>query len=156
MSKIDDAIKRVNDLVKAYNPDQPRDPGGEGGGQWISDGGGTDDKKVAYKPKGKQPADAPLNSRGEPVYDNSEFKYDDNAEDAASTQSIKDTAAGTLKLFQYKVKQKVKSGAEDAEYWQAQLDEAKGWYKNLAGARNKTSAGKAYEALLASTEGINQ
>lgn len=27
---------------KAYNPNQPRDPGGEGGGQWVS-GGGSDD-----------------------------------------------------------------------------------------------------------------
>ncbi len=26
-------------IMKAYDPDQPRDPGGEGGGQWVSAGG---------------------------------------------------------------------------------------------------------------------
>ena len=41
MSKLDQVIIKVRDLVKAYNPNQPRDPGGEGGGQWVSEGGGT-------------------------------------------------------------------------------------------------------------------
>lgn len=35
--------------VKAFNPSQPRDPGGEGGGEWISAGGGEGDGKP--KPK---------------------------------------------------------------------------------------------------------
>lgn len=33
-----------------YSPDQPRDPGGEGGGQWVEAGGGVDDERYDGSP----------------------------------------------------------------------------------------------------------
>ncbi len=36
------------ELVEKFDPNQPRDPGGEDGGQWVADGG---DAPTTPKPK---------------------------------------------------------------------------------------------------------
>ena len=43
----------AGEVKAAYDPNQPRDPGGEGGGQWIKEGGSEDDLKLYHGTKAK-------------------------------------------------------------------------------------------------------